>query len=297
MSLNFLRYKFSCGEVAHRAERSSISSGVSSASATTRAAPPSLLLPFHWASWWQTCLEPCDAAVTQPADLCYPAVSVWDDNNCVVCRKVIRFQIHLYVYFRHKKGFNLYFKNIRREYRQDQVCLVLGAEGQNCSESALHNNKTTARKVLESMFTLQMHVYLGCTACKTSEKKSYSFIINNVPLFCVLQQSSQSTNAKFCVVDKSSNFRCQCIMIVYIWTFTQRIPFHFLFKYYLLHHLQVQKASILISGLKLKENDWIRLNMVLYGLYMVVYSCSEAKLRISSSKIKQCTQIFLYHYL
>lgn len=201
MSLNFLLYEFNCGGVVHHSERSSVSSGVSSASATTRAAPPSLLLPFHWTSWWQTCLEPCNAVVTQPADLCYPAVSVWDDNNRVLCRRVIQFQIHLYAYFRHKKGFNLYFKNIRREYRQDQVCLVLVAEGQNCqaSESALHNNKTT-RIIIKSMFTLQMHVYLtnGCTACKTSEKKSYRFIINNISLFCALQQSSQSTNAVLC---------------------------------------------------------------------------------------------------
>lgn len=116
-------------------------------------------------------------------------------------------------------------------------------------------------------------------------------------LFCVLQQSRQSANAKFCVVDKSSTFCCQCIMIVYIWTFTQRIPFHVLFKYYRLHHLQIQKASILISDLKLKENDWICFYMVLYGLYKVVYSCSEAKLRISSSKNMQCTRIFLYHDL
>lgn len=102
--------------------------------------------------------------MTQPDDLCYPADSVWDENKRVLCRRAIRFQIHLYAYFRHKKGFNLYFKNIRGEYRQDQVCLVLGAEGQNCqaSESALHNNKTTARIVIEAclpykcMCTLQM---------------------------------------------------------------------------------------------------------------------------------------------
>lgn len=142
MSLNFLLYKFSCGGVAHHAKRSSISSGVSSASAMTRAAPPSLLLPFHWASWWQTCLEPCDAAVTQPADLCYPAVSVWDDNNRVLCRRLFSFRFTYMLIAGIKKDSTYTLRTLGGNIARIKYALCLGQKDKTAKQVKVHYSTT-----------------------------------------------------------------------------------------------------------------------------------------------------------